>query len=90
MRLNQLFLHMMEYSKAVSHGAIGYYQTTGKYRKDNGISVADSKNLPVIAEVVAKNLAKAYKELKLGEAAIRSHVAGIAGSANWCENRMEW
>lgn len=35
-------------------GAIGYYQTTSAYRKDNGLSIADSKNLPVIAEVVAK------------------------------------
>ena len=69
-------------------GAVGYYQTTGKYRKDNGISVADSKNLPVIAEVVAKNLAKAYKELGSWEAAIRSHNAGIAGSAQFAKTGM--
>ncbi len=61
-------------------GAIGYFQTTAAYRKDNGISVADSKNLPVIAEVVAKNLAKAYKELGNWEAAVRSHNAGLTGS----------
>lgn len=67
-------------------GAIGYYQTTGKYRKDNGISVADSKNLPVIAEVVAKNLAKAYKDLGSWEAAIRSHNAGLAGSAQFAKS----
>ncbi|MGS0705237.1 transglycosylase SLT domain-containing protein [Acinetobacter sp. ANC 3781] len=67
-------------------GAIGYYQTTNAYRKDNGLSVADSKNLPVIAEVVAKNLAKAYKELGDWEAAIRSHNAGLAGSAQFAKS----
>ncbi|MFW1869225.1 tape measure protein [Acinetobacter sp. ULE_I024] len=61
-------------------GAIGYFQTTSGYRKDNGISVADSKNLPVIADVVARNLAKAYKELGSWESAIRSHNAGVGGS----------
>ena len=69
-------------------GAVGYFQTTERYRKDNGISVADSKNLPVIAEVVAKNLAKAYKELGSWEAAIRSHNAGVAGSANFAKTGM--
>ncbi|AXY56804.1 hypothetical protein CDG60_09640 [Acinetobacter chinensis] len=67
-------------------GAIGYYQTTSAYRKDNGLSIADSKNLPVIAEVVAKNLAKAYKELGDWEAAIRSHNAGLAGSAQFAKS----
>lgn len=67
-------------------GAIGYFQTTSAYRKDNGLSIADSKNLPVIAEVVAKNLAKAYKELGDWEAAIRSHNAGLAGSAQFAES----
>ena len=67
-------------------GAIGYYQTTSRYRKDNGISVADSKNLPVIAEVVSKNLAKAYKELGNWEAAIRSHNAGLTGSKQFEDN----
>ncbi|HCD3128676.1 TPA: transglycosylase SLT domain-containing protein [Acinetobacter baumannii] len=66
-------------------GAIGYYQTTADYRKDNKISVADSKNLPVIAEVVAKNLAKAYQELGTWEAAIRSHNAGVAGAQRFKE-----
>lgn len=61
-------------------GAIGYFQTTGDYRKDNKISIADSKNLPVIAEVVAKNLAIAYEKLGSWEAAIRSHNAGVGGS----------
>lgn len=64
-------------------GAVGYFQTTGKYRKDNKISVDDSKNLPVIADVVAKNLAKAYEELGSWEAAIRSHNAGVAGSSQF-------
>lgn len=67
-------------------GAIGYYQTTSAYRKDNGLSIADSKNLPVIAEVVAKNLAKAYKELGDWEAAIRSHNSGLAGSAQFAKS----
>ena len=67
-------------------GAIGYFQTTAAYRKDNGISVADSKNLPVIAEVVSKNLAKAYKELGNWEAAIRSHNAGLTGSKQFEDN----
>ncbi len=67
-------------------GAIGYFQTTSAYRKDNGLSVADSKNLPVIAEVVAKNLAKAYEELGGWEAAIRSHNAGLAGSAKFAKS----
>ena len=64
-------------------GAIGYFQTTAAYRKDNGISVADSKNLPVIAEVVSKNLAKAFEKLGNWDAAIRSHNAGLAGSAQF-------
>lgn len=67
-------------------GAIGYFQTTSAYRKDNGLSVADSKNLPVVAEVVARNLAKAYKELGDWEAAIRSHNAGLAGSAQFAKS----
>lgn len=67
-------------------GAIGYFQTTSAYRKDNGLSIADSKNLPVIAEVVAKNLAKAYKELGDWEAAIRSHNAGLAGSTQFAQS----
>lgn len=61
-------------------GAVGYFQTTSAYRKDNNLSIDDSKNLPVIADVVAKNLAKAYEELGSWEAAIRSHNAGLAGS----------
>lgn len=61
-------------------GAVGYFQTTSAYRKDNNLSINDSKNLPVIADVVAKNLAKAYEELGSWEAAIRSHNAGLAGS----------
>ena len=64
-------------------GAIGYFQTTAAYRKDNGISVADSKNLPVIAEVVSKNLAKAFEKLGNWDAAIRSHNAGLAGSTQF-------
>ncbi|WP_353171334.1 tape measure protein [Acinetobacter rudis] len=64
-------------------GAIGYFQTTGDYRKDNKISVADSKNLPVIAEVVAKNISSAFEKLGSWEAAIRSHNAGVAGSAKF-------
>lgn len=64
-------------------GAIGYFQTTGDYRKDNNISVADSKNLPVVANVVAKNLANAFEKLGSWEAAIRSHNAGVAGSAQF-------
>jgi len=67
-------------------GAIGYFQTTSAYRKDNGLSMADSKNLPVVAEVVARNLAKAYKELGDWEAAIRSHNAGLAGSAQFAKS----
>lgn len=66
-------------------GAIGYYQTTSGYRKDNGISVADSKNLPVIAEVVAKNLAKAFEKLGTWESAIRAHNAGVTGSKQFKE-----
>ena len=61
-------------------GAIGYFQTTADYRKDNKLSIADSKDLSVVPDVIAKNLAKAYKELGSIEAAIRSHNAGVAGS----------
>lgn len=61
-------------------GAIGYFQTTSDYRKDNKLSIADSKDLSVVPDVIAKNLAKAYKELGSIEAAIRSHNAGVAGS----------
>lgn len=64
-------------------GAVGYFQTTSAYRKDNNLSIDDSKNLPVIADVVAKNLAKAYEELGSWEAAIRSHNAGVAGSRQY-------
>lgn len=61
-------------------GAIGYFQTTSDWRKDHGISIADSKNLPVIAEAVSKSLSDAYKTLGSWEAAIRSHNAGVSGS----------
>lgn len=64
-------------------GAVGYFQTTSRYRKDNNISVDDSKNLPVIADVVARNLASAYEKLGSWEAAIRSHNAGVAGSRQY-------
>lgn len=61
-------------------GAIGWFQTTQGYRDDNHITIADSKNLPVIANVVAKNLSRAYQELGSWEAAIRSHNAGFNGA----------
>lgn len=67
-------------------GAIGYFQTTSRYRQDNKISIEDSKNLPVIAEVVAKNLSKAYAELGSWEASIRSHNAGLEGSRQFEKN----
>lgn len=88
---NMLAALMMQESKgdrnAVSAtGAIGYFQTTSRYRQDNKISIEDSKNLPVIARVVAKNLSKAYEELGSWEAAIRSHNAGLEGSRQFEKN----
>ncbi|QQN40341.1 tape measure protein [Acinetobacter sp. CS-2] len=61
-------------------GAIGYWQTTSAYRKQNNLSVADSYNLEKTGRVVIDNLAKVYEKTGNLAQAILSHNAGVAGA----------
>lgn len=64
-------------------GAIGYWQTTSAYRKQNNLSVADSYNLEKTGRVVIDNLAKAYAKTGDLAQAILSHNAGDGGASQF-------
>lgn len=63
-------------------GAIGPFQTTGIYRKQYGMSVADSYDVRKAAEAAAKDLSKSYKEFGNWADAITAYNAGINGTKN--------
>ena len=66
---------------ARSHtGAIGYWQTTSDYRKDNKLSVADSYDLEKTGKVVIDNISKVYAKTGSLAQAILSHNAGEGGA----------
>ena len=61
-------------------GAIGPFQTTGIYRKQYGLSVADSYDVQKAAEVAAKDLANSFKIFGNWNDAITAYNAGVAGT----------
>jgi tape measure domain-containing protein len=66
---------------AKSHtGAIGYFQTTSGYRKQNNMSVADSYDLEKSGKIAIDNIAKVYEKTGNLAQAILSHNAGVAGA----------
>lgn len=66
---------------AKSHtGAIGYFQTTSVYRKQNNMSVADSYDLEKSGKIAIDNIAKVYEKTGNLAQAILSHNAGEAGA----------
>ncbi|ENX34898.1 hypothetical protein F889_01538 [Acinetobacter colistiniresistens] len=67
-------------------GAIGYFQTTSDYRKDNKLSVNDSYDLTKVGKVVIDNLAKVFADTGDWSTAILSHNAGVAGAKKFKKN----
>ncbi|WP_420703633.1 tape measure protein [Acinetobacter pittii] len=66
---------------AKSHtGAIGYFQTTSGYRKQNHMSVADSYDLEKSGKIAIDSIAKVYEKTGNLAQAILSHNAGEAGA----------
>lgn len=66
---------------AKSHtGAIGYFQTTSSYRKQNNMSVADSYDLEKSGKIAIDNIAKVYEKTGDLAQAILSHNAGESGA----------
>ncbi|MEL4776256.1 tape measure protein, partial [Acinetobacter baumannii] len=61
-------------------GAIGYFQTTSRYRKQNNMSVADSYDLEKSGKIAIDNIAKVYEKTGNLAQAILSHNAGEAGA----------
>ena len=61
-------------------GAIGPFQTTGIYRKEHGLSVADSYDIKKSAEVAAKAIARAFEVFGNWNDAITAYNAGVSGT----------
>ncbi|WP_296277709.1 transglycosylase SLT domain-containing protein [uncultured Acinetobacter sp.] len=61
-------------------GAIGPFQTTGIYRKQYGLSVADSYDVKKSAEVAAKDLAESFKIFGNWSDAVTAYNAGVKGT----------
>lgn len=61
-------------------GAIGPFQTTGIYRKQYNLSVADSYDVKKSATAAAKDLAKSYQELGSWADAVTAYNAGVKGT----------
>ena len=61
-------------------GAIGPFQTTSIYRKQHGLSVADSYNVSKSAEAAAKDLSKSYEIFGNWVDAATAYNAGIKGT----------
>ena len=61
-------------------GAIGPFQTTGIYRKQYGMSVADSFDVKKAAEVAAQDLAKSFEIFGNWRDAITAYNAGVGGT----------
>ena len=61
-------------------GAIGPFQTTGIYRKEHGLSVADSYDIKKSAEAAAKAIAKSFEVFGNWNDAITAYNAGVSGT----------
>lgn len=61
-------------------GAIGPFQTTSIYRKQYGLSVADSYDVKKSAEVAAKDLAESFKIFGNWSDAVTAYNAGVKGT----------
>lgn len=67
-------------------GAIGPFQTTGIYRKQYNMSVADSYDVKKSAEVAAQDLAKSFEVFGNWKDAITAYNAGVGGVQNLNKN----
>ncbi|USE84349.1 transglycosylase SLT domain-containing protein [Acinetobacter tibetensis] len=63
-------------------GARGLFQATSIFRKQYGLSIADSYNIPVVAEAAAKDLAASYKIFGNWTDAVTAFNAGVTGTKN--------
>ncbi|MCU4310335.1 lytic transglycosylase domain-containing protein, partial [Acinetobacter radioresistens] len=61
-------------------GAIGPFQTTSIYRKQYGLSIADSYDVKKSAEVAAKDLAESFKIFGNWSDAVTAYNAGVKGT----------
>ncbi|WP_051531903.1 transglycosylase SLT domain-containing protein [Acinetobacter sp. UNC436CL71CviS28] len=61
-------------------GAIGPFQTTSIFRKQYGLSVADSYDVKKSAEVAAKDLAESFKIFGNWNDAVTAYNAGVKGT----------
>lgn len=61
-------------------GAIGPFQTTSIYRKQYGLSVADSYDVKKSAEVAAKDLAESFRIFGNWSDAVTAYNAGVKGT----------
>lgn len=82
---NLLAAVMMQESKGdvkarSATGAIGPFQTTGIYRKQYGLSVADSYDVKKSAEVAAKDISESFKVFGNWKDAVTAYNAGREGT----------
>ena len=63
-------------------GAIGPGQTTGIFRKQYGLSVADSYDVEKVADAMSKDLAKSFEIFGNWNDAITAYNAGVGGTKN--------
>lgn len=63
-----------------STGAIGPFQTTSIYRKQYGMSVADSYDVKKAADTAAKDLAKSFEVFGNWADAVTAYNAGVGGT----------
>lgn len=63
-------------------GAIGPFQTTSIYRKQHGLTVADSYDVKKSAEAAAKDLAASFEIFGNWNDAITAYNAGVQGTKN--------
>ncbi|WP_048763784.1 tape measure protein [Acinetobacter sp. 243_ASPC] len=67
-------------------GALGNWQTTSGYRKDNGISLSDNNDFLKVGKIVVDNIAKEFEKSGSLEQAILSHNAGAGGARQFMKN----
>ncbi len=67
-------------------GALGNWQTTSGYRKDNGISLSDNNDFLKVGKIVVDNIAKEFEKSGNLEQAILSHNAGAGGARKFMKN----
>lgn len=63
-------------------GAIGPFQTTSIFRKQYGLSVGDSYNVPKVADAIARDLSKSFEVFGNWHGAITAVNAGVTGTKN--------